>query len=121
MRNYRALSLLIFSGIIVFTLISCERDEYIIATPIKIGNDCDTTNVSFSKTVLPFIQQCKPCHNNSDHYGGINLEGYDNIKSVAKNGQLVGSLRSSMSGYFSGSDCDYVKIQAWINQGSKNN
>ena len=100
---------------------SCESDEIVIYKPTEIGNSCDTNDVSFNEFIKPTLdKKCKGCHNNSDHYAGINLEGYENIKKNALNGSLLGSIYGNMGSFIS-DDCEIAKIQAWINQGSKNN
>jgi len=104
-----------------FILNSCERDEIAILKPVEIDKSCDTNNVSFKEFIKPAIDKnCKECHNNSLNYRGINLDGYDNIKKNAVNGELRSSIYGSMGGYIN-NDCDIAKIQAWINQASLNN
>ena len=103
-----------------FVLNSC-RDEIMPVTPLVIGTGCDTANVSFAATVQPLLSDCLSCHNNSTSFAGINLEGYDNVSKAAKSGELPGSLRGTMKAYFSNDDCDFAKVQAWINQGFLNN
>ena len=121
MRILQTIGISIISITLIFTLNSCIRDEIVNLQPIVVGNDCDTTNISYSLVVVPLFTQCLPCHNNSNNYAGVNLEGYENTKKEVSRGDLIGSLRNSMSSYFSSSDCDFLKIQAWKNQGSKNN
>jgi hypothetical protein len=106
--------------LLVFAMVlsSCERDEIAIVDPILIDNDCDTLNVSYSFTVKSLFDDCVPCHNNSSTFGGVNLEDFDNIKS---NKSKISNRILSRSHYFTGSDCERIKIQAWINQGSQNN
>jgi hypothetical protein len=116
LNNYKCNNLLILGLItVVFAtllLISCDKSEDLPVIPLPPG--CIITNVTFA-TIGPLIQgDCSGCHNNSTKHGGINLEGYDNIKSVALSGKLLSSIKGTMSGYFSGTDCDYLKIDAWI-------
>ncbi len=110
---------LLFAAITCMLITSCERDE--IVKIGGIGQNCDTNNVSFQQFIQPLIDKnCKGCHNNSKQFAGVNLEGYINIKIVAQSGKLVRSLYGSMGAYISG-ECDKAKIQAWINQGLKEN
>jgi hypothetical protein len=100
---------------------SCERDEVGPAKPIVIDNSCDTNKVSYKQFIQPILDvKCKDCHNSSYDAGGVNLEGYDNIRKVAISGKLKSSLLGTMRSYIN-DDCNYSKIQAWINQGSNNN
>lgn len=115
------------SNIILFPILlglgfsSCERDEVSPVKPLEFDSTCDTNYVSFLQTIKPTINKnCEYCHNNSYTASGVNLEGYDNIKKSAANGTLKKSINGSMKVYIE-NDCDNVKIQAWINQGSKNN
>ena len=88
---------------------------------------CDTTSVTFAKTVSPLIQNyCFGCHNGPNAQKGIHLETYQDISAVASNGMLMGVIEGR-SGYplmppaGSLSSCQIAQIQAWINQGSPNN
>ncbi len=96
--------------------------ENIICTPA-----CDTTVYTFSGAVYPIIEQsCLGCHNNDNEQGDINLEGYDNVKALADNGKLLGSIEWE-AGYVpmppSGSklpDCQIAQIRKWIDAGAPN-
>jgi len=110
---------LLFGAITTVLITSCERDE--ILKIGGIGQNCDTNNVSFQQFIQPLIEKnCKGCHNNSKQFAGVNLEGYINIKIVAQSGKLMSSLYRSMGAYIN-NECDKAKIQAWINQGLKEN
>jgi len=108
---------------LIFILSACETNQFLIFEPVQINNECDTTNVSYSKTVAPLLSQCIPCHNKSTNYSGVVLDGYDNIKTNALNGKLLTSIGkgSSMNSFLSNGDCDYFKIQAWIRNSTPNN
>lgn len=66
------------------------------------------------------------CHAGTGPSGGISLDTYASVKTVANNGRLYGSI-SHASGYVampqSGtmSSCDIKKIKAWIDAGAPNN
>ncbi|MBM2814782.1 MAG: hypothetical protein HW421_1544 [Ignavibacteria bacterium] len=108
--------------IIVVGLLSCENDQYAVGIAPEIKLSCDTNKVSFKDFIKPIIdERCKTCHNNTSQYGGVNLDGYENIKINSVSGKLYNSIRfGNMSNYIS-DDCDIAKIKAWRNQGSKNN
>lgn len=89
---------------------------------------CDTTTITLSASVRPiFSQYCVGCHNNTSQSGGVNLESYDGIKTVADNGRLSGSINhlSEYSPMPQGQnkldDCSIRKIEKWIALGAENN
>ena len=90
---------------------------------------CSTTNISFSNDVRPIItSSCStPCHFSSSSLGGgIVLDTYNAVATVAKNGSLVGSIKhdgfSAMpKGQAKLDDCKISKIEAWVKGGSLNN
>ena len=89
---------------------------------------CNTTDVSYSATVLPIIQNnCLGCHSSTSSGGGILLTNYNQIKAVALNGKLYGSVAHS-AGYSpmpknlpKMQDCYISQIQSWVNAGAPNN
>lgn len=88
---------------------------------------CDLTNVTFSQTVEPLIvAKCQSCHNNGVMNGNITLEGYQNIKEQAENGNLMGAIRheSGFSPMPQGENqlpqCQIDEIQKWIDNGTPN-
>ena len=89
---------------------------------------CDTTNVSFAIDVMPiFDNYCNGCHSGSAPSGNLDLSTYDNVKPIATNSSLVGSVTHA-SGYKPMPDggaklpnCEISKIQAWVNAGFPNN
>ena len=89
---------------------------------------CVTDNMSFTTDIYPLINlNCNGCHNATSLQGGINLEGYDNVKEFVDNGGLLGSIQHK-SGYKAMpqnadkmSSCNISKIEQWIVQGAQNN
>ncbi len=92
------------------------------------GGQCDTSNVSFSANIQPLINSyCKGCHSGSSPQGNVSLDNYNNIKTYADNGQLLGSVKWS-PGYtpmpYNQPQLDtcYIKqIEIWIKNGAPNN
>lgn len=89
---------------------------------------CDTSSVSYSTAIVPFLEQaCNSCHNTQNSLGGINLEDFNQVKQTGSNGSLVGSIKHDPNYSImppSGekmSDCDVLKIETWINNGMPNN
>jgi hypothetical protein len=93
-----------------------------------LSGNCDTSNVSFSGDINPFLQQkCISCHGAGSGLGGVNLEGYAMAKIYADNGKLIGTI-SHANGYVPMpqgegpvSTCSVNMIKAWINHGTPNN
>ena len=89
---------------------------------------CDPNSATFASGVNPIINtNCVGCHNNSLASGGINLSGYNNIKSNALSGKLICSIEH-------GSGCSAMPknaarlnnnciqlIKNWVNNGALNN
>lgn len=90
---------------------------------------CDTSNISYSRDILPIMAtNCLNCHfNGSSIGGGLNLEGHAALKESAVNGSLVGSIThasgfSAMPKSASKLDeCKIKKIEAWVQAGSPDN
>lgn len=88
---------------------------------------CNLDNITFSKTVLPLIvNKCKGCHSGSNPSGKLALTTYNEIKAVALNGKLYGSV-ARLAGYSPmpvGAklpDCEVSKIKGWVDAGAPNN
>ncbi len=91
-------------------------------------DSCSTENMSFTANVNPIIQNsCISCHSSGYASGGVNLEGYENIKPYAQSGELMKVIKheSGVSPMPQNSDklpeCTINKINAWVEQGIKNN
>lgn len=123
-HNILFLSLLVlFIGI----LSSCETtsEEQLLADANFV---CDTTNVTFSNAIRPLVDtHCLSCHNNRSQSGGVNLEGYANVKVYIDNGEFLGTIRHDAGfdpmpqGSSKLPDCDISKIEIWINNGALDN
>ncbi len=112
-----------FIGMIVFS--SCYNDNY--ATLYPTGA-CDTTNVTFTASVMPVISaNCTGCHSGSAPAGNLSLTNYNDVVASLNSGRLMGSIRhdpgySAMpKGGNKLSNCDIAKITNWINQGFPDN
>ncbi len=91
---------------------------------------CDTTNITYSKTIVPVLQNngCINCHSGTASSGGnIALDTYAAVKVYCNNGRLLGSI-NQYAGYaampLSGNkmnSCDIAKISSWITAGVPNN
>ena len=116
-------SILILSAIISGCYYDIEEELYGGAGP------CDTSNTTYSGTIVPILQGggCMGCHSGASASGNIRLDSYTNLKIQADNGRLYGAVNHS-AGYApmpQGGNkllaCDINKIKAWIDSGSPNN
>lgn len=117
--------ILILSAILAFIISSC----YYHKEDILYGTNCDTTNVTYSSTIKSLLNSygCLGCHIGSNPPGGINLETYANVKTMADNGRLYGAIshspgfRPMPDGAAQMNSCDINKVKAWIYAGAPNN
>lgn len=85
MPKIYGLSLLVIIFIIGASLNGCKKENEEDLFPC----DSNLLTVSYISDILPTIQvQCYSCHNNNTQLGGVNLEGYENIKRYASSGKL---------------------------------
>jgi cytochrome c5 len=104
---------LILSGCYYDTLNEIHRE---------INNDVssDNTPATYANAVdLILRTSCTSCHNGKLQSGNVNLEGYDNVKLVATNGKLLGSIehKSGFQAMPPGTTiraCEIQKVQQWV-------
>lgn len=108
---------------IALLLVSCKNDNEEETFPNNNGGatTCDTSNVSFSKMIMPMIQNnCLSCHSSTSP----RLTNFDQISQNAT--RILGAIKHK-PGYKpmppSGSlpQCAITQFEAWVNQGKKNN
>ena len=93
------------------------------AKDILCDDGCDTTNVTFSGTIWPMMQNyCNGCHTPTSPGGGIVIAGYDDMVALAENGSLMGSIRyepgyAKMPTNQQLSECNITLLQKWIDEG----
>lgn len=93
----------------------------------RCNDGCDTTNVTFSGSIMPLIsQKCAGCHSGSNPQGGIDLTNYNNVLPKVTDGSLESAVNHS-TGFtampYGGNklpDCEIRQIQIWIENGAKN-
>jgi len=104
-----------------------DSEEYLYP---QLGNQCDTTNVTFGLSVKPLLESyCYGCHSNSTSSlgGNIRLEDYADVKTRADNGSLLGSISYSAGfspmpmGAAKLENCNIAIVQKWIDTGTLNN
>lgn len=122
--------IIILSTMIIIVLNRCYYDSEEYLYP-QTGNTCDTTNVTFSGSIVPLLDNnCLSCHSNSTAAGlggNIRLEDYADVKVRADDGKLLGSI-SHAGGFIpmpQGApkldECPINLVRIWINQGAANN
>jgi hypothetical protein len=92
------------------------------------NTQCDTLNMSFAGHIQPVLQQyCTGCHGGSIPQAGINLSNFTGVSAVIPGNRLLGAVKHQ-SGFKpmppAGNplpDCRVRQLEAWINQGAKNN
>ncbi|MCB0795413.1 MAG: c-type cytochrome [Flavobacteriales bacterium] len=92
------------------------------------SGDCDTTNVTYSATIAPLLQQkCNGCHGGANPQGGYSLTSWGAVNTLATEGRLLGAVQHQV-GYTpmppAGGmlpQCDIDKIAIWVQQGAPNN
>jgi len=88
---------------------------------------CDTLNVTWLTSIKPIITgNCEGCHVYPSPGGGILLDSYSAVQTIALNGKLTGVVEhlpgySSMPKGGKLGDCDIAKIRIWVNAGAPNN
>lgn len=89
---------------------------------------CDTTNVTYETKIAPIMQNnCNSCHNQVTANAGVVTDNYNDLKTVAENGQLWGAVNHE-PGYSpmprNGEqlpECELKKIRIWIDNGAPRN
>jgi mono/diheme cytochrome c family protein len=116
---------IIMTGISASLFTQCYYDnEQVLYGEQKCSSDVST----YSGKVSSIIQSnCITCHSASVQSGGVTLETYQQIKTLADNGTLAGVITHS-SGFFPMpknapqlSKCNIDAILQWIEAGSPNN
>ncbi|MCO4819673.1 MAG: hypothetical protein KC517_08610 [Bacteroidetes bacterium] len=120
-------------GCVTLVLLSVTSCYYDVEEELYPSSACETTNVLFSDQVsLILTNRCLNCHNTSNagfFGGGVDLEGYTNVKTYVDNGTLLSSITHDGIASFMPKSanntmlptCDINQITAWINAGAPNN
>ncbi|AFK05677.1 hypothetical protein Emtol_0162 (plasmid) [Emticicia oligotrophica DSM 17448] len=108
----------------IYLMIACQT-KTIEKAPCSFDNN---KTVSFNQELMPLIKaKCLQCHDSKNHYDGIILETYNQVKENAQSGELYDSVvsingaapRMPKGGQLT--DCEVNIIKFWIQQGSLNN
>ena len=104
---------------------SCSKES---ADRLAGANSCDTSNVSYSKQILPILEDnCYTCHAGSSPFSGIDLSNFSILQAHVKNGDLksavthTGSVTPMPYGLPMLPSCEVNTIVAWVDQGALDN
>ena len=121
--------LLIIVILVVSILPGCYNKKADLIIP---NNDCDTSVViSYRSDITNILQQnCFICHSAEKYSsagGNHQLDSFLSLQEMVINGKLLKAINHSPGAvpmpYGGGtlSDCDIMKITAWVNRGAPNN
>lgn len=115
--------------VLLFSFSGCYYDSKEYLYP-ELSASCDTTNITYSGSVVSALDLCQGCHSNNSaaSYGGnIKLQNYADVQAHALDGKLLGSIKftSGFSPMPKGStqlaNCKITIIEKWIKAGALNN
>jgi hypothetical protein len=121
-------AIVLLVSVISVVIVSCYYDSEEALYP-SLSSSCDTTNVTFSGTVVPIIaNNCLTCHSNSTaaSFGNnIRLENYADLKSnaVAVKGSInyTGTYSRMPKNGGKLKACSLRQFDIWVSQGMLNN
>lgn len=98
------------------------------AKDLVCQNMCDSNSYTYSGAIRQLVQnKCQGCHSGANAQGGIDLSTYLNVKTMATNGKLWGSV-NQLAGYSPMpknetklSDCELTQIRKWMESGAPEN
>jgi uncharacterized membrane protein len=113
-----------FLALMILSLNSCYKDN----EEDLYGNNCQTSNVSFSATIQPVLNaNCVSCHSGAGASAGIRLSNHSEVSAAIDGGRFIGAIKHQ--GGFSAmppsgpklTTCQISQIEAWVAQGKPNN
>lgn len=118
---------LVGAGLLLAGCASQNGEDLLGTGPLPVPA-CDTSPVTYALTIAPLLQQnCSSCHNSGLASGGLNVGSYAQVKNVAANGQLLGTVGhepgfpAMPQGGAKLSDCAIGQLRQWVAAGSPNN
>jgi hypothetical protein len=77
---------------LLLLITACYNDNEYDLYPFS-ATQCDSTNVTYSKTIVPIISaNCNSCHSTAVASGNVTTDNYPGLSTVALNGKLWGEL-----------------------------
>ena len=115
-------------AIIMGCLVLFQNCEYDKEAFISVSDCSDTANISFAGRIEPLLRtSCFSCHGNGANEGDVSLETYDNVKTLALSGRLLGAISHSAGfaampeGADKLDDCSIEAVRIWIEEGTRDN
>ena len=114
-------------GMLFLTSCYWDKEEVLYPQLSSLTSGCDTSNVTYSKTIAPiFASNCNSCHSGSGASGGLDFSNYSVINTnidkiisaITPNGS--GAVVMPQSGISIG-NCSINKINIWKKKGTLNN
>ena len=122
----RKILTIIFLVILIIGSCYYDSEEYLYP---ETGSACDTTSVTFSKTIVSMLQNnCWSCHSNSTaaSFGSnIRLENYSDVSS--QSASVLSAIKHSPSvspmpkGGAKLNNCLIQQFEIWVNNGKPQN
>jgi hypothetical protein len=113
-------------SVVIFSLftVSCYYDNAEALYP-TLNNSCDTTNVTYTGTLVPILNSsCTGCHSGSNPSGSITLTSIASLQLQVSSGMLMKALTGTgvpiMPPSGSLSACKTGLFQIWIRTGMPN-
>lgn len=124
MNMKRSIIHLLILAIFTFSFVSCYYDNAEALYP-TLNTSCDTTNVTYSVTLVPILNSsCTGCHSGSSPSGNISLTSLAEVQAITSSGLLMNSLKGTAVPIMppSGSlpPCKIEQFQIWIRIGMPN-
>lgn len=125
--TYTAINKLML-GILLLAAAACADDNEEDLMPQQPTQQCDTSTVTFSRSVVPILAtNCYACHAANIAEGGVVLSNYSGVKAKVDQGRLIGAITHAPGfvpmpqGASKLSACDIDKIKKWVADGAPNN
>ena len=114
---------LTFAVLILLTQTACYYDNEVEQYGVPV---CDTVAMSYSADILPIIQNnCISCHAPGGQQEFTPFDTYDGLKIYTLNREIVDRVNGNgvnlMPPTGAISECDQLKLEAWVNAGAPNN
>ena len=119
---FAVILLMLISALMIQPACYYDNEEELYGTTTNV---CDTVGMSYAIDIQPIIQNnCISCHSTTGVQSSSPFELYADVKFYADNGQLVTRTNDALSpmpqtGLMS--ECNRLKLRAWVNAGAPNN
>ena len=128
MTNIMIAKLLLLGAVLLLSACTSQNGEDLAGDNPLPTPSCDTSHVTYARTVAPLLQQnCSRCHGSARASGGVNLSTYAQVRAVAADGRLLGVVNHDPGydpmpqGAPKLSDCDLSQLRQWVADGMLDN